>query len=128
MDTLDLPLDDRLLIPARSVETAMQAEDRRAVRLACTEFLGVASDFCHVSTPPVRVLAARPLRIRGGGSGRLRHRAPSIESAKQLRQADLQNVRDLPGVNGDVDLAALQQADVRAMQVAGFREALLQAS
>lgn len=56
-------------VPAQSIERAMRAESRRAVRLACTEFLRQASDFYYVSEPPVRVLAARPLRIREGGWG-----------------------------------------------------------
>jgi hypothetical protein len=45
-------------------------------------------------------------------------RALSVQPAKQLRQADLQNVCDLPHcVHGDVDPAAFEQADVRAMQI-----------
>ncbi len=44
----------------------------------------------------------------------------SPHPAKHLRQADLQNVRDLPGgVHGDVCSAAFEQAHVRAVQVAG---------
>ena len=52
---LDVPLDDRLLAPARSIEAGMASEGRRAVRLACNEFLGQASEFYGVSQPPVRV-------------------------------------------------------------------------
>ncbi len=67
--SVEVPADDRLIVPARSIETAMNLEKRTAVRLACTEFLDRASDFCQVSRPSVRVLAARPLRIREGGWG-----------------------------------------------------------
>ena len=69
LNTLDVPPDNRLAAPAHSIETAMKAENQKAVRLACTEFLKQASDFYRVSEPPVRVLASRPLRIREGGWG-----------------------------------------------------------
>jgi hypothetical protein len=52
--------------------------------------------------------------------------ARSIQPAKQLRQTDLQNVRDLAGrVDGDVDPAAFEQAHVGAVKIAGFGEGLL---
>jgi hypothetical protein len=69
LDTLDIPLDDNLVIPAQSIETAMRSENRKAVRMACTKFLVHASGFYQVTEPTVRVLAARPLRIREGGWG-----------------------------------------------------------
>jgi len=69
LDALDGPLDERLQAPARSIESAIQTEDRRAVRSACAEFIQQAPEFYQVSGPPVRVLAARPLRIREGGWG-----------------------------------------------------------
>ncbi len=69
LDTLDLPLDDRFTAPARMIESAMAGEDRKAVRLACMEFLQKASEFYNVRTPPVRVLAARPIQVREGGWG-----------------------------------------------------------
>jgi hypothetical protein len=47
----------------------MQAEDRAAVRVACTELLAAASDFYRITLPSVRVLAARPVRVREGGWG-----------------------------------------------------------
>jgi len=47
----------------------MAAEDGKAVRLACMEFLNQASEFYNVISPPVRVLAARPIRVREGGWG-----------------------------------------------------------
>lgn len=69
LGNLDLPADNRLIVTARSIDAAMVSEDRWAVRLACTELLKQASGFYKVSEPPVRVLAARPLRIREGGWG-----------------------------------------------------------
>jgi hypothetical protein len=69
LGTLEVPQDGRLVVPARSVEAAMNAEDRTAVRRACAEFLARASDFYRVSQRQVRVLAARPLRVREGGWG-----------------------------------------------------------
>lgn len=64
---LELPQDDRLRGPAKAIEAAMKAEGRNAVRKACTEFLAAAADFYRVPKPAVRVLAARPLRVREGG-------------------------------------------------------------
>ena len=68
LDALEVPDDDRLIVPAKSVETAMDAGQRTAVRLACGEFLGSASALYRVSQPSVRVLAARPLRLGSLGS------------------------------------------------------------
>ena len=65
---LDLPVDDRLRAPALAIEAAMQADDRRAVRQACGEFLTTAAGFYRIPAPAVRVLAARPLRVYEGGS------------------------------------------------------------
>jgi hypothetical protein len=41
------------------------------VRRACTEFLGAASDFYRVPNCAIRVLAARPLRVRERGTSEL---------------------------------------------------------
>ncbi len=62
--TLDLPQNGRLLTIAKSVESAMQAGKSADVRRACAKFLAATSDFYIVPTSPVRVLAARPLRVR----------------------------------------------------------------
>jgi hypothetical protein len=62
--TLDLPPDRRLLAIAQSIESAMRAGATADVRRTCTEFLGAASEFYKVSECGVRVLAARPLRVR----------------------------------------------------------------
>ena len=65
---LDLPRDDRLRIPAGLIDAALAACKATALRDACANFLGAASDFYKVSRPQVRVLNARPVRVREGGS------------------------------------------------------------
>jgi len=62
--TLDLPRNGHLLTIAESVESAMKAGKTADVRPACAEFLAATSDFYGVPTCTVRVLAARPLRVR----------------------------------------------------------------
>ncbi len=64
MKTLDLPKDGRLPAITKRIEEAVKAEKGADVRRACTEFLDVASTFYDVPTCSLRVLAARPLRIR----------------------------------------------------------------
>ena len=62
--TLDLPQDDGLFRIAGTIESAMKAERLADVRGACAEFLKIASRFHQVPDCNVRVLAARPLRVR----------------------------------------------------------------
>ena len=62
--SLEVPADDRLRAPARSIEEALNAEQSAPVRKACLQFLTAAAAFYGVSRPQVRVLAARPLRVR----------------------------------------------------------------
>jgi hypothetical protein len=62
--TLELPRDGRWLQSAARIESAMKAGTMPDVRRACTEFLRTASGFYKVPTCDVRVLAARPLRVR----------------------------------------------------------------
>jgi hypothetical protein len=62
--TLDLPQDGRLLEVAKSIESAMKAGTTAGVRRACAEFLDAASEFYKVPACGIRVLAARPLRVR----------------------------------------------------------------
>ena len=62
--TLDLPTDGRLLPMAKSIELAMKGGITADVHRACAEFLGFASDFYIVPNCGVRVLAARPLKVR----------------------------------------------------------------
>jgi hypothetical protein len=63
LGSLEVPADDRLSAPARSIEEALDAEQSAPVRKACLEFLTAAAAFYGVSRPLVRVLAARPLRV-----------------------------------------------------------------
>jgi hypothetical protein len=62
--TLDLPQDRRLLPIAKSIESIMQTGKTADVRRPCVEFLTEVSDFYKASICGVRVLAARPLRVR----------------------------------------------------------------
>jgi hypothetical protein len=64
---LALPADDRLRLPALSIESAMKAGSLAAIQNACAEFLMVATEFYGVPKPDVRALASRPLRVREGG-------------------------------------------------------------
>jgi hypothetical protein len=61
---LGVPADKRLATIAENIEIAMEAEAIGLVRLACDEFLTSASQFYRVPTCTVRVLGARPLRVR----------------------------------------------------------------
>jgi hypothetical protein len=65
--TLDLPPDDRLSGAACEIAAAMESGRTAAVKLACAEFLRVTADFYRVRSPLIRVLAARPRRVREGG-------------------------------------------------------------
>jgi hypothetical protein len=62
--SLDLPHDARLPAIANSVASAINAERISDVRNACAEFLATASEFYKVPPCGIRVLAARPLRVR----------------------------------------------------------------
>jgi hypothetical protein len=64
---LAIPADDRLRSRAITIEAAMGTGKPAAVLHACRDFLTVASDFYKVQKPELRVLAARPLRVREGG-------------------------------------------------------------
>ena len=67
LKTLEVPQDGRLRTLATSIEAAMQGATSRDIRQRCAEFLTVASDFYEIPTPLIRVLAARPVRVREGG-------------------------------------------------------------
>ena len=62
--TLDLPQDGSLLTITKSIESAMKRGGSTDVRRTCGEFLVIASEFYEVPACGVRVLAARPLRVR----------------------------------------------------------------
>jgi len=62
--TLDLPQDGSLLTITKSVESAMRRGKSTDVRRTCADFLKAASEFYKVADCGIRVLAARPLRVR----------------------------------------------------------------
>ncbi len=62
--TLALPEDGRLPTIAISIESAMKTGKTADVRRPCAEFLEHAAAFYKVPPCSVRVLAARPLRVR----------------------------------------------------------------
>jgi hypothetical protein len=62
--TLVLPPNDRLPAISRSLEAAMKTDKAAEVRRVCAEFLAVAAEFYHTPACGIRVLAARPLRVR----------------------------------------------------------------
>jgi len=62
--TLDLPQNGSLLTIAHSIESAMKTEKTADVRRACAEFLANVSAFFQTPDCGIRVLAARPLRVR----------------------------------------------------------------
>ena len=62
--SLALPSDDSLKKIAAEMEKAMKSGATREVRRACDGFLTIASAFYGVPPCSVRVLAARPLRVR----------------------------------------------------------------
>ena len=66
--TLDLPQDDRLPSIAKSIESAMKGEASGDVRRLCAQFLYTASEYYRVPQCTIRVLAARPLRVRERGT------------------------------------------------------------
>ncbi len=61
---LDLPQDGCLLAIAKSIESSMKEGENADVRNACAEFLAATSEFYRTPNCNVRVLAARPLRVR----------------------------------------------------------------
>ena len=67
LGSLELPADERLRAPAAAMEAALESDQSARVRDACVEFVTAAADFYRVPRPEVRVLAARPLRVREGG-------------------------------------------------------------
>jgi len=69
--TLDLPQDGRLPSITESLELAIKAGVNKDVRRTCAEFLDAASEFYKVPACGVRVLAARPLRVRESWSTEL---------------------------------------------------------
>src|SRR3954453_20044705 len=69
--SLDLPTTSILPEIAKRLESAMKSGVVADVRNACADFLVTASDFYNVPRCAIRVLAARPLRVREGWSTEL---------------------------------------------------------
>ncbi len=69
--TLDLPQDGSLLTITKSIESAMRRGRSTDVRRTCADFLKAASEFYRVADCGIRVLAARPLRVRESWSTEL---------------------------------------------------------
>ncbi|MFZ0959626.1 MAG: hypothetical protein WAO35_01880 [Terriglobia bacterium] len=67
LTSLPVPSDDRLRKPANSMALALAGGTVAGLLPACAAFLNVAADFYGVPRPGIRVLAARPLRVREGG-------------------------------------------------------------
>lgn len=64
LGTIDLPEDARFIDMARTIQAAMAAGRAQEVARACREFVGATSGFYQVPGCCIRVLAARPLRVR----------------------------------------------------------------
>ena len=64
MRTIHLPDDGALPKIAKSIESAMEGGSTTSVRRACQEFLETVSRFYGARECGIRVLAARPLRVR----------------------------------------------------------------
>ena len=71
LNTLAVPEDDRLFLPANAMAVALKEENMRGVFAACADFLRIAADFYGIEKPGIRVLAARPLRVREGWTSEL---------------------------------------------------------
>ncbi|MDH3745519.1 MAG: hypothetical protein OES47_10515 [Acidobacteriota bacterium] len=63
--TISLPRAGDLASSVQAVRSALGAEDRPALRLACQEFVDAVNDQLHAPPSNVRVLAARPSRNWG---------------------------------------------------------------
>jgi hypothetical protein len=64
LNALRLPEDDRLRRIAFAIEAGMKTDRSKEVLRFSREFLDAAADFYHVKHCDVRVLSARPLRVR----------------------------------------------------------------
>src|SRR5215467_13763664 len=62
--TLDLPSNSVLPEIAKHIESAMKTGATAQVRSACSNFPSTVADFYQVPTCGIRVLSARPLRVR----------------------------------------------------------------
>lgn len=69
MSRLPLPDDDRFVTATLCIEEALASEEVAPVRKACMAFVSAAAEFYGVAVPQVRVLRARPIKVREGGWG-----------------------------------------------------------
>lgn len=67
LTSLALPSDSRLLDQAKQIGSALAEGTTARLQPACAAFLRSAAEFYDVQIPEIRVLAARPLRVREGG-------------------------------------------------------------
>lgn len=68
---LELPGQEVIPAIAGQIDLAMQKESRSDIEESCAKFLVRTSEFYEVVMPEVRVLAARPLRVREGWTSEL---------------------------------------------------------
>ncbi len=69
--SLPLPDDQRFRDPADRIQAAMKEGNVLPVRSACVALMSQAGRFYGVSTPGIRVLASRPLRVYETGATEL---------------------------------------------------------
>ena len=67
LTSLPVPADNRLCGQANSLAAALAEGTAADLRRVCAEYLSAAADFYGVERPEIRVLAARPVRVREGG-------------------------------------------------------------
>src|SRR5271157_5255527 len=67
LTSLPVPPDDRLHEQANSIAAVLEEGTAAGLHPVCAAFLNVGADFYGVERPGIRVLAARPLRVREGG-------------------------------------------------------------
>ena len=65
MRSLAVPVDDQF--HASAIDSALSSGSTAAVRASCEAFLAETAGFYAVSSPELRVLAARPMKIREAG-------------------------------------------------------------
>lgn len=71
LGTLPLPEDGRFATLAGRIESGMKTDQTGDVRHSCQDFLDAASQFYRVPKCSIRVLAARPIRVRENWSTEL---------------------------------------------------------
>jgi hypothetical protein len=67
LTSLPVPADERLREQAKFIAGALEEGSGARLHAGCAGFLRAAADFYGVEAPGIRVLAARPLRVREGG-------------------------------------------------------------